>query len=52
MSRPLDGKTALVTGFGSGLGRSHAVAWLAGPETDIMSGQVVSPNAGEVIVGY
>ncbi len=31
---------------------SHAVAWLAGPETDMMSGQVVSPNAGEVIVGY
>ena len=31
---------------------SHAVAWLAGPETDMMTGQVVSPNAGEVIVGY
>ncbi len=30
---------------------SHAVAWLAGPETDLMTGQVVSPNAGEVIVG-
>ncbi len=30
---------------------SHAVAWLAGPETDMMTGQVVSPNAGEVIVG-
>ena len=31
---------------------SHAVVWLAGPETDMISGQVVSPNAGEVIVGY
>ena len=31
---------------------SHAVAWLAGPETGMMTGQVVSPNAGEVIVGY
>ena len=31
---------------------SHAVVWLAGPETDMMTGQVVSPNAGEVIVGY
>ena len=30
---------------------SHAVVWLAGPETDMMTGQVVSPNAGEVIVG-
>ena len=31
---------------------SYAVAWLAGPETDLISGQVVSPNSGEVIVGY
>lgn len=31
---------------------SYAVAWLAGPETDRITGQVVSPNAGEVIVGY
>jgi len=31
---------------------AHAVAWLAGPETDMMTGQVVSPNAGEFIVGY
>ena len=30
---------------------SYAVAWLAGPETDLISGQVVSPNSGEVIVG-
>ncbi len=31
---------------------AHAVVWLAGPESDMMTGQVVSPNAGEVIVGY
>ena len=31
---------------------SYAVAWLASPETDLISGQVISPNAGEVIVGY
>ena len=31
---------------------AHAVVWLAGPETDMMTGQVVSPNAGEFIVGY
>jgi len=31
---------------------SYAVAWLASGETDLLSGQVISPNAGEVIVGY
>ena len=31
---------------------SYAVAWLASAETDLVSGQVISPNAGEVIVGY
>ena len=30
---------------------SYAVAWLAGPETDFMTGQVVSPNGGATIVG-
>lgn len=30
---------------------SYAVAWLAGPETDFMTGQVVSPNGGLTIVG-
>jgi len=31
---------------------SYAVAWLAGRETDMITGQVISPNSGEVIVGY
>lgn len=31
---------------------SYAVAWLAGPETDMVTGQIISPNSGEVIVGY
>ncbi len=31
---------------------SYAVAWLASPETDMMTGQVISPNSGETIVGY
>jgi 3-oxoacyl-[acyl-carrier protein] reductase len=31
---------------------SYAVAWLASPEADMVTGQVVSPNAGETIVGY
>ena len=31
---------------------SYAVAWLASAETDMISGQVISPNSGEVIVGY
>ena len=31
---------------------SYAVAWLASSETDLISGQVISPNSGEVIVGY
>ncbi len=30
---------------------SYAVAWLAGPETDFMTGQVISPNGGVTIVG-
>ena len=31
---------------------SHAVVWLASPETAMITGQVISPNGGEVIVGY
>lgn len=31
---------------------SYAVAWLATSECDMITGQVISPNAGEVIVGY
>lgn len=31
---------------------SYAVAWLASSETDLVSGQVISPNSGEIIVGY
>jgi len=31
---------------------SYAVSWLASAETDLISGQVISPNSGEVIVGY
>ncbi len=31
---------------------SYAVAWLASAETAMISGQVISPNAGETIVGY
>jgi len=31
---------------------SYAVAWLASPETDFMTGQVISPNGGVTIVGY
>ena len=31
---------------------SYAVAWLASEETEIITGQVISPNSGEVIVGY
>ena len=31
---------------------SYAVAWLASEETDLLSGQVISPNSGAVIVGY
>ena len=31
---------------------SYAVVWLASPETEMITGQVVSPNSGEVIVGY
>lgn len=30
---------------------SYAVVWLAGPETDFMTGQVISPNGGVTIVG-
>jgi 3-oxoacyl-[acyl-carrier protein] reductase len=31
---------------------SYTVAWLASPETAMITGQVISPNSGEVIVGY
>lgn len=31
---------------------SYAVAYLASPESDFVTGQVLSPNGGEVIVGY
>ena len=31
---------------------SYAVAWMASSETDLVSGQVISPNSGEIIVGY
>jgi len=31
---------------------SYAVAWLASEETEMITGQVISPNSGEVIVGY
>ena len=31
---------------------SYAVAWLASGESEMITGQVVSPNSGEVIVGY
>ena len=31
---------------------SYAVAWLASSETEMITGQVISPNSGEVIVGY
>ena len=30
---------------------SFAVAWLASSETDMVSGQIISPNSGAVIVG-
>lgn len=31
---------------------AYAVAYLASPESDFVTGQVISPNGGEVIVGY
>ena len=31
---------------------SFAVAWLASSEADMISGQIISPNSGAVIVGY
>ena len=30
---------------------SYAVAWLASPETDMLTGQVISPNGGATIIG-
>jgi 3-oxoacyl-[acyl-carrier protein] reductase len=31
---------------------SHTVAWLASSDTDMITGQIISPNAGSVIVGF
>ncbi len=31
---------------------SYAVAWLASAESNLVSGQIISPNSGAVIVGY
>ncbi len=31
---------------------SYVVAWLASPETEMISGQIISPNGAETIVGY
>ena len=31
---------------------SYTVAFLASPESDFITGQVISPNGGETIVGY
>ena len=31
---------------------SQTVAWLGSSDTDMITGQVISPNAGQVIVGY
>jgi len=31
---------------------SYAVAWLASDETAMITGQIISPNSGETIVGY
>ena len=31
---------------------SYAVAYLASPESDFVTGQVISPNGGETVVGY
>ena len=42
---PLGGRTAEPEEI------SYAVAWLASPETDFMTGQVVAPNGGMPIVG-
>ncbi len=42
---PLGGRTATPEEI------SYAVAWLASPETDFMTGQVVAPNGGMPIVG-
>ncbi|MBT6283834.1 MAG: SDR family oxidoreductase, partial [Rhodospirillaceae bacterium] len=30
---------------------AYAVAWLASPETDFLTGQLISPNGGQTIVG-
>ena len=42
---PLGGRTATPEEI------SYAVAWLASPETDLITGQVVAPNGGMPIVG-
>ena len=31
---------------------AYAVAYLASPQADFITGQVLSPNGGEMIVGY
>jgi len=31
---------------------AYAVAFLASSESDFITGQMISPNGGEVIVGY
>ncbi len=38
--------------YGEPVEMSYSVAFLASPEADFITGQVISPNGGEVIVGY
>ena len=45
-------KTMPLGRFCDPLDISYAVAWLASDEAAMVTGQVVSPNSGEVIVGY